>query len=340
MADSHGFTEADVHNRVIFTAGQMNFIKSDALPKGERDSVCKILTEFRDREAKPKTGRSRAPVQRYAAIILATTLFLRATELEFRGVGMESLDGFTYDLTDCWHKFTVQVTLIAGKGKQVVLYAPDEEGDRLQKLADAAGWRDHRDTWVFLCPMYREVRQEGTVWKVAPTGTCGEEIMLAACDRWGDQQEDRPLQRLDDDQNEYLASLRPARTRALLGSVNVCKPYNFRLSRGAVVGPADIAHLDLTRFYGFNKGTQLGPINMKFSHDRTYSDCFKCVDKDPKGDGKTLTDFLAGANIWSCDTAVFCPVQGVGPGEDGYFVALAPSVFITVVQAERMFNGK
>jgi hypothetical protein len=338
MADPLGVTEEDIYSRGIFTAAQMTVVKSRTLKKGERASVLKTLTEVRNRGMQPNPGSGLAPVQSYTAIIFLTTFFLRAIGLEFLGVGMESLDEKTYDLTDCSHKITVRVTLIAGKGKQVVLYAFDEEGDRLLELAEAAGFRDTPNTWVFLYPMYREVRKERTEWKVAPTGTRGEKIVLAACDRWGDQRE--ALQCLDAAQDARLASLNPDRARAFLASVNICKPYNFRLSRDAIVGPADIAHLDLTRFYGFNEGTPLGPINMKFSHDRTYSECFKSVDNDPGGDGETLTAFLAAANIWSCETAVFCPVRGGGPGEEGYFVALAESVFITVSDAEEMFNGK
>jgi hypothetical protein len=339
MANSLVFTGHSVYKRIVFESGQMVVIDSEKWPQGEeRDSVLEILTEVRDREKEPNSEPPGAPVERYAAIICGSALFFPAINFEFSGEAMKSLNKTTYDLTDCWHTITVQGTLIAGKGKQVGLYAGDGDADKLLALIDAAGWRHPRDTWVFPYPMHRV----GPVWKVPPTGTPGEKIVLAACDRSGDQREDRPLQWLDADQNEYLASLNPDRTHALLKSANICKKYNFRVSRGAGVDrgagadPFNAGHKP-TLFYGFNKGTQLGPIKMEVFLDRSCSTCFKCVDKDPNGDGETLEAFLDAANISSRDTVVFCPVRWGGPGE-GYFVARGPSAIITVVQAERMFN--
>jgi hypothetical protein len=309
------WTERDVKARACVQAVQTVFVDS-AKARRARPGVLEALN---------KANVSRTPVTHYVALIVGSAPIFLSMDSAFLGEGMQSWNGKTFQLTDGRHQFTVQVTLIAGLGKQVGLYAGGEDAKALEKLIGAAGFTKTRNTWPLFYPMYKK----GEVWKVAPVGKRADTIVLAVCDRSGDH--DKLGQWMPVKQFAYLESLKPVTDKAVLVYVNICKEYNFRVPRLSGVDPSSTKEI---LFYGFYDGTELDPIKMKVFADRSYSTCFKSVGNNASGDGEALDNFLQKANIWTGDTVMMCPVEG------GYFVARAPSRYFGVTALEDMAKRK
>jgi len=309
------WTERALKERACFQTVQMVYVDI-AYAREPRSSVLKVLNE---------ANVSGTPVTHYVALIVESAKIFQSMNSDFRGKGMKSKDGTTFQITDGRHKCKAQVTLIAGLGKQVGLYAGGEDARKLKQVLIAAGFTKTRNTWPLFYPMC----EEGGVWKVPPVGKRGDTIVLAVCDRSGDHH--KLGQWMPANQFDYLESLKPVTDKPVFVSVNICKEYNFRVPRGAGVDPRCTQEI---LFYGFNDGTALRPIKMLVFLDRSYSTCFKSVGNNASGDGEALEEFLQKASIWTGDTVMMWPVEG------GYFVARAPSTYVGKTDLELMAKRK